>query len=335
MLRRGVSRAESDRTITVYFAWGSIQVARLDTFGNKQGIVAGLIGLSRWKEQLPLASLTVLGALVAFSVHDVRLDWRLLLVMVANFLTVTFAFMINDIEDAPDDAKNVHSAKRNPIANGSLDIRTAWAACVVVVVAALILYAIGGWIVLVVGGINLLLSFLYSWKPVRLKSSTTGLDIVSHTLMLGGLLPLAGYFIYSTEFHPAIVMMVLACTLGSAYGQLYNQLRDYETDKEVGIVNVSIRLGERLTWVVAYAAIALTLLCGWQAFHYMDYPSWLVWVVAGSVIGGFGYVWFFGQEIDAGGKPALDWTGRLQLGVWFALTISISVWVVWAMGYIP
>ncbi len=312
----------------------SYSVARLNTFHETQSTISGLISLTRWKEQLPLATLTILGALVAFSVHDIRIDWRLFLVTAANFLTVTFAFMINDMEDAEDDAKNEHSAKRNPISNGILDMRTAWWACFVVVTIALMLYAIGGWVVIAVGAVNLTLSFLYSWKPVRLKSSTIGLDVVSHTLMLGGLLPLAGYFTYSTEFHPAIVMMVLACTLGSTYGQLYNQIRDFETDKDSDIVNVSIRLGKRLTWVLAYAALAVTIASGWQAFNYMDYPSWLVWVIGGSTLFGFGFVWFFGENVDASGKPAQDFTGRLQLGVWFALTITISVWIVWAMGFI-
>jgi 4-hydroxybenzoate polyprenyltransferase len=309
-------------------------MARLTTFQETQNTISGIISLTRWKEQLPLATLTILGALIAFSLHDVRLDWRLFFVTAANFLTVTFAFMINDMEDAEDDAKNEHSSKRNPISNGTLDMRTAWWACLAVVVIALSFYALGGVFVIIVGVINLILSFLYSWKPVRLKSSSFGLDIVSHTLMLGGLLPLAGYFAYSTEFHPAILMMVLACVLGSTYGQLYNQIRDFETDKEAGIINVSIRLGKGLTWILAYAALAITLICGWQAFTYLNYPSWLVWVVAGSSLFGFVFVWFFGNNVDASGKPAQDPTGRLQLGVWFALTISVMVWVVWAMGFI-
>ena len=304
----------------------------LSTQPNNQNVLQGLISLSRWKEQLPLATLTLSGGLVAFSVTDVTLDWRLFAVAAANFLTVTFAFMINDMEDAEDDAKNPHSAKRNPITNGMLDMRTAWMACGVVVLAALSLFALGGWIVVAVGALNLLLSFLYSWKPVRLKSSTIGLDVVSHTLMLGGLLPLAGYFVYTNDLHAAIIFMAAAATLGSTYGQLYNQVRDFETDKEGGIVNVAIRLGEKTTWIVAYSAIALTVISGLIAFSYMDFPNWLIFVVVGSTLGGFALVLLKGESVDASGKPALDITGRLQWGAWFAITITITVWIVWAMG---
>lgn len=300
-------------------------------FRQTQHAVHGLISLSRWKEHLPLAALTLLGGLIAFSVHDVTMDWRLLAVTIANFLSVTFAFMINDIEDAPDDAAHPVSAQRNPVTNGSLDLRTAWIACAIVVAVALGLYlASGSLIVLGIGILNLLLSFLYSWKPVRLKSSSFGLDIVSHTLMLGGLLPLAGYFIYSNEVHSAIVLMSAAATLGSTYGQLYNQVRDYDADKKAGIVNVAIRLGKRPTWVVAYSAVGLTIIMGLAAILQMEFPSWLVFLSLASIVVGFGGAYLFNGK-DASGKDALDLTGRLQPGVWFALIVTVLAWVVWAM----
>lgn len=197
-----------------------------------QHILKGLLSLSRWKEQLPLATLTILGGLIAHGVYNTTLDWRLFAVAIANFLTVTFAFMINDMEDAEDDAASPVSAKRNPITNGTLELTTAWLACGVVVLIALGLFALGGLPVLIVGVFNLILSFLYSWKPVRLKSSTIGLDVVSHTLMLGGLLPLTGYLIYSSQPSTTIIFVVIATTLGSTYGQLYNQLRDFDADKK-------------------------------------------------------------------------------------------------------
>ncbi|MFW5691259.1 MAG: prenyltransferase [Chloroflexota bacterium] len=295
-----------------------------------QHSLVGILHLTRWKEQLPLVSLTLLGSLVAYSVHNVTLDWRLVAVALANFLTVSFAFMINDMEDAEDDAKNPHSARRNPITNGSLDMRTAWAACVLFVSAALVLYAISGPLVVLVGTVNLTLSYLYSWKPVRLKSSNIGLDVVSHTLMLGGLLPLAGYFAFSNNMHIAIVAMTLAATLGSTYGQLYNQIRDYETDASAGIVNLTSYLGKRLTWTLAYTAVGVTIVSGVIAFSHMNFPGWLPYLIGVTTVIGFSGSYLL-SHVDASGKPALDWTGRLQLGFWFALTVTILVWGAWAM----
>ncbi|PJF22839.1 MAG: hypothetical protein CUN56_04020 [Phototrophicales bacterium] len=296
-----------------------------------QHIITGIIHLSRWKEHLPLTVLTLLGGLIASSVHpDVKMDWRLLAITAANFLTVTFAFMINDIEDAADDAANPVSARRNPVTNGTIDVYTAWIACGFVVAAAIGLFTLGGTIVLGIGAFNLLLSFLYSWKPIRFKSSSFGLDIISHTLMLGGLLPLAGYFIYSNEAHPAIILMAAAATLGSTYGQLYNQVRDYEADKKAGIVNVAIRLGERPTWILAYSAIALTIILGLAALLQMTFPTWLILISLGSIVIGFTGAYLFNGK-DASGKDALDLTGRLQPGVWFALIVTVLAWVVWVM----
>mgnify|MGYP001042379863 CR=1 FL=1 len=292
--------------------------------------VKGIIRLTRWKEQTPLISLTLVGGLIAHSVHGMPLDWRLVAVAVANFLTVTFAFMINDIEDAQDDARHPVSARRNPMTNGMLDAVTAWQTCAVVVVAALVLYASTGVLVLFVGGLNLLLSFLYSWKPIRLKSSTVGLDVVSHTLMLGGLLPLAAYLAYSTVLDPAIIMMAAAMTLGSAYGQLYNQVRDYDADKAAGIVNVTIRIGKRAAFALMYAAAVLSIGLGVLAVRELVFPSWTPFAVIGGML--LGFVSTFVVQTDASGKPPLDITGRLQGGFWITFNVLIIVWVLWAMG---
>ncbi|MBE0580897.1 hypothetical protein, partial [Devosia sp.] len=63
---------------------------------------AGLIKLTRWKEYIPfVVPLTILGALLAARPNNVLLDWRLVAVTLANILAVAYAFMINDIEDAP------------------------------------------------------------------------------------------------------------------------------------------------------------------------------------------------------------------------------------------
>ncbi|MDZ4672356.1 MAG: prenyltransferase [Phototrophicales bacterium] len=296
-----------------------------------QNILKGIISLSRWKEQMPLISLTFLGGLIAHGViNGITLDWRLFVVAIANFLTVTFAFMINDMEDAEDDAANPISAKRNPITNGTLDLHTAWIACGGVVLLALIFYLIGGWLVLIIGAINLTLSFLYSWKPVRLKSSTVGLDVVSHTLMLGGLLPLAGYFAYTTEIHPTIILVTLATILGSTYGQLYNQVRDFDADKRAGIMNVTIRVGEKNAFLLMYGAIIAAVIGGVIGVILMGLPEWLLPTIAVCIAFGVAMTFLFVQT-DSSGKPPLDITGRLQVGFWVAFNLVMAIWVLWAM----
>ncbi|HLA44719.1 MAG TPA: UbiA family prenyltransferase, partial [Aggregatilineales bacterium] len=194
-----------------------------------------ILKLSRWQESIPFViPLTLLGGLMAYRFADVRLDERLLYVLLANILAVIYAFMINDIEDAEDDQKgDPERAKRNVIASGELSKGDGWMASVGAALLALILYTLSGAYALYAGFIILDLGHLYSWKPIRLKALPV-LDIVSHVLMLSALLLLAAYFVYDTA--PGEVwLLVVSMTLISAYGQLYNQLRDFEADRAAGL----------------------------------------------------------------------------------------------------
>ena len=124
-----------------------------------------VLRLSRWQEYVPFTiPATVFGALLTRQV----LDWRLVAVTLANVLAVAYAFMINDIEDAPDDALDPERAARNPIAMGELTSRTAWSLSAVVGLSAVVFYAVSGIWVLGIGVLTVLLSHFYSWKPVRL-----------------------------------------------------------------------------------------------------------------------------------------------------------------------
>ena len=62
--------------------------------------IDGTIRLSRYREFLWFVMITtLLGAVSSGGVLGIRL----IAVLVANWLAVAFMFMINDVEDAPDD----------------------------------------------------------------------------------------------------------------------------------------------------------------------------------------------------------------------------------------
>jgi 4-hydroxybenzoate polyprenyltransferase len=228
----------------------------------------GLIRLSRWKEFVPFTiPVTLFGALLT----QQPLDWRIIAVTLANILAVAYAFMINDIEDAPDDAIDPARAARNPIAMGEISGRLGWAVSALVALAAIGLYAMGGLWVLGIGVLTVLLSHFYSWKPVRLKAWPVA-DVTSHSLMLSGLLFLAGYFAY--DVNPGWVWLIgLATTLISIYGQLYNQLRDYDMDRAAGLHNTAIMVGERITRFLMYLCVALAVIFFLAAFALGVYPG--------------------------------------------------------------
>ncbi len=281
-----------------------------------------LLRLTRWKETVPFVlPLTILGSLLAAQPHNIALDWRLAAIIIANNLAIVYAFMINEIEDAPDDARDPTRAIRNPIITGEISVRFGYNACRIVALVTLIFYAMGGWMVFGIGMATLLLSHLYSWRPVRLKAHPIT-DIVSHSLMLSGLLLLAGFFIYGTE--PGIVWLVAAAvTLISVYGQLYNQLRDYDTDKAAGMNHTAIVLGEANARIAMYLSIALAAVCMLAAILQNVFPLWLGIVLLLSV----GISMLFRSQTDMRGQKTIDATGAAQIQGLIITNITVVVWL--------
>ncbi len=283
----------------------------------------GLIRLTRWKEFIPfVVPITVLGALLAAQPHNTPLTWHLGVVTLANIMAVAYAFMINDIEDAPDDARDPARAARNPIASGEIGTRIGYAACRIVAAITLILYAFGGLSVFLIGVATLLLSHFYSWRPVRLKAWPVT-DVVSHSLMLSGLLLLAGYFVY--DHRPGIVWLVAAgVTLFSVYGQLYNQLRDFEMDKAAGLYNTAILLGEANARRAMYVTMGLAALCLLAAAIRMVFPLWLGLALLVSIA----ISMLFRPQADMRGGEAVDISGAIQVQSLITVNLTIGIWLV-------
>ncbi len=295
---------------------------------NKSTVIdqlVGLIQLTRWREHVVfVVPLTILGALLAVerSNGTQDLSWHLLAAIIGNVLAVAYAFMINDIEDAPDDARDPDRAMKNPISSGRIHIRVGYNACRVIAVATLIAYAFGGLNVFLIGAATLLLSHLYSWRPVRLKAYPVT-DIVSHSLMLSGLLLLAGYFAYDTQ--PGIVWFVAAgATLFSVYGQLYNQIRDYDTDKAAGLHNTAIILGEANARRASYLSIGLALACLLAAIVQGAFPLWLGLVLLVSVA----LSMLFNTDTDMRGTKSVDASAKMQMRGLVVANLTVMVWLV-------
>ncbi|MFN8527222.1 MAG: UbiA family prenyltransferase [Anaerolineae bacterium] len=282
----------------------------------------GLVRLTRWKEYVPfVVPVTVVGALLASRPHNAALDLRLVFVTFANILAVAYAFMINDIEDAPDDARDPDRAARNPITTGEIGLRVGYAACRFVAGVTLIAYALCGLEVFLIGALTLLLSHLYSWRPVRLKAYPVT-DILSHSLMLSGLLLLAGYFVYDNA--PGVVWLIaIGASLVSAYGQLYNQLRDFEMDKAAGLHNTAILIGETNTKYMMYGMIALAATCLLAAIVQGAFPFWL----AGALVVAAGVAAIMRPRTDMRGGVVAEASGAIQIQFITMINIVIIVWL--------
>ncbi len=288
----------------------------------------GVVRLTRWREYVPFViPVTIMGALLAAQESSrPSLDWRLAVVIVANILVVGYAFMINDIEDAPDDAREAHRAARNPVASGELTPRQGWMASGGVALLTLVLYATAGIWPFIIGLLTLALSHLYSWKPVRLKAWPVT-DILSHSLMLSGLLFLSGYFAYG--YNPGLVWLVaLAATLISVYGQLYNQLRDYEMDKAAGLNNTAIVVGKRNAQLLMYSSVAVALLLMLYALYMHVIP---LWIVAVPMVITPIFMFTRGPKGDMRGGVAVDASGSVQVQFLVIANLTMAVWLVAVM----
>ncbi len=281
-----------------------------------------LLRLTRWAEHVPFTlAATLLGANMAAHHAGAALDGRVLTVLAANALAVTFAFMVNDLADAPDDARDPARAARNAVASGALTARTGWAVSGAVAGAALALYAALPAPAALTGGVTLLLGLLYSWRPVRLKARPIA-DVIAHLLMLSALLVLAGYLAFDAA--PGRVWWVVAAAgLISAYGQLYNQVRDDAQDRAAGLRNTTALLGTvrariamRACLGAAGLLLALTALLGL-------WPLWLGAVLAALAVP----VFLWRRGTDMRGTAAIDATGRLQLGAMLAACAAMLVWL--------
>ena len=149
------------------------------------------------------------------------------------------------------------------------------------------------------------------------------IDVIAHLLMLSSLLLLAGYFAYSRD--PGAAWWV-AAGVGfiSAYGQLYNQLRDYDMDQAAGLRNTASILGLRITRWAMYGCLALAAIClGVSAMNGL-WPPWLALIGIGlSPI-----LLLFKASTDMRGTTAIDPTGQHQLGALVLVTITLVIWLI-------
>ncbi|MCS7057062.1 MAG: UbiA prenyltransferase family protein [Thermoflexales bacterium] len=233
--------------------------------------VKGLLQLTRYKEYVLFVTVTTL---LGAKLGGGTFDHHLLIVLAANILVVGFAFMYNDVEDAPDDALDAKKARRNPISAGMISPRIGKAACLVVSVLVLGLYAMLGNMTFLLGALCLGLAFLYSWRMARLKAVPVA-DLLSHGLSLAGLQFLCAYFAFD-QGKPYSWLFFLFVTLISVYGELNNELRDIEVDRKAGIRHTADLIGVRWTKVLMIASLigAVALLAIFLAMEMI--PRWLL-----------------------------------------------------------
>jgi len=165
---------------------------------------------------------TLLGAAATQS----PFGWRWVLVFLANFFAVAFAFVFNQITDAPLDAlSESDSAVRNPIATGELSFTVSQISAVSLFVISIILYAFLGWKTLLAGLLTLAIGVLYSWGGLRLKGIAL-LDLSAHCWLLATPVFLAGFFAQESYSGSTLSFLLPFVLFISLFGQLTHESRN-------------------------------------------------------------------------------------------------------------
>ncbi len=221
---------------------------------------AGFLRLMRFKDYAgSVVFTTCLGAVAG--ARESVFDWRIMLLVLANWLSVGFAFAFNDVEDAPDDAHTPEKAMRNPITNGMLTKTEGNLISFGVAGLSILLYIPLGLYPTIFGILCLIFGHLYSWRPLRLKSVPI-VDVISHGLMLAGLQFLAAYFSYNQSLNDLWLAPFISMVAASSYGQLFNEVRDLEGDIKAGVTHTASLLGEHLTHQIMMVLVSLSVLAG-------------------------------------------------------------------------
>jgi 4-hydroxybenzoate polyprenyltransferase len=241
----------------------------------------GLIRLTRYKEYIWFVIVTTL---LGTAAGNGTFGWPLIIVLIANWLAVGFAFMINDVEDAADDALNPAKVNRNPVSAKILSPRAAYLASYAVAAITVVMYALLGVIPFIIGLISVLVGFLYSWRRVRIKSMPF-IDLIIHCMMLAGFQFLPAYFAFTSTLNDKWLWPFLAVISISMYGELFNELRDLEGDLEAGVKHTTSVLGERnAKWLantlLAIGVIALLV----TLFVVQLIPLWALVVMAALAV---------------------------------------------------
>jgi len=281
--------------------------------------VKGVISLTRHKEYMIFVIVTTfLGARVS----GAEIDWRLLLVLVANWLAVGFSFMINDVEDAPDDALNPAKLNRNPVSAGHVSLPVAYAASFAVALLAGVAYFFLGPIPFWLGIACLAIGLLYSWRVVRLKRIPV-IDLISHGMLLAGLQLLCAYFVFAPNGGGDWIAPFVFVVSISLYGELFNEVRDLEGDLKAGVTHTAAIIGERAAHVMMYV-----LLGGAGVSFVYSIVAGLIppWVL--GVLIALGVIVLVRPALKVKRGSAMDLTGPLHVPAQIVGALTMIVWVV-------
>ena len=166
---------------------------------------------------------------------------KTLVVFAANLCLTAYGYMYNDLEDAVDDYHDLEKRKRNPVANGEITRNQSYLANLVLLCVGLALLAYVSVFALALGVVFAVVGFLYSWRPLRLKSTPIW-DVISHVLFLGVQQLLITYVAFK-PLDLLVVPYLMIIVPFSLMNEIMHELLDFEVDRETEVSNTVQRFG--------------------------------------------------------------------------------------------
>ena len=163
-----------------------------------------------------------------------------LLLTISIIFYLAFSFAINECFDTEEDKI---CKKENVIAEGKIDFKAAFIISISLAFFGLLTSLLISFHSFLVYLSMVLISFLYSAKPVKLKGRAF-FDFLSHSLFFGILI-----FFFAPislgKLNSLIILLAPSIFLLSSIFELRNHLEDYECDKKAGLKTTVIFLGKK------------------------------------------------------------------------------------------
>lgn len=185
----------------------------------------------------------------------------LLTIGLANTFALVATFAFNDAEDAPDDIL-AHSV-RNVIALGNASKDTGYFIAATAAIISLSLSAIAGTIVVLITLAILITSFLYSWRPFRMKSMPFW-DTFTHAVV-GGLIFLSPAWsspkgiVWGNHVIPICLIFSLGTVLALLNHELYEYEDDFKADTRTTVVALGKRKSYRIVGCISLLCVSLII----------------------------------------------------------------------------
>jgi 4-hydroxybenzoate polyprenyltransferase len=188
-------------------------------------------------------------------------------IFLSNLLLTAFTYTFNDVEDAEDDYFDANKRKRNPVTSQELTKNQGYFFSFILLATGLLLLYLISPLIFVVGIIFSFIGFIYSWKPIRLKSIPI-IDLFSHVLFLGALQFLTTYMTYRT-IELLIIPFLMIIIPFSLINQLMGELNDFKVDKETKNIN-TIQKFERINMRKIIIFCGMVMFIGFSTIFFTD-----------------------------------------------------------------